>query len=44
MEVERVKVLSLWRIGDEEMGKNTMFGRLEVQKKVTPYLHKSEKS
>ena len=44
MEVERVKVLSLWRIGDREMRKSTMFGRLEVKKKkVTLYLYKSEK-
>ena len=31
MEIERVKVLSLWRIGDGEMGKSTMFGRLKVK-------------
>ena len=38
MEVERVKVLSLWRIGDREMGKSTMFGRLEVKKKRLLYI------
>ena len=37
MEVERGKVLSLWRIGNGDMGKSTMFGRLEVKKKRLLY-------
>lgn len=32
--VERVKVLSLWRVGDGELGKSTMIGRLEMKKKL----------